>query len=323
MIEFDIEWYGAYNRRSALCDYLELLALQDKSIGNSELADMIRDAGWTTRLNDLIVDNSDEEPDGQEETGLSESLDEADIASEDVLAILRQRKDILGEYYPFHMDSSHKLMKRDGSDIRATYLAYLTITVCHTIAWISPELKEAIPHKPFDVFEMSLAKALNSCGISTALIADYRQNNRDFPETFSRACNSVGLTASLSSAPYRKSAIDEGIDTLSNLWPKDTRVGGIQFIGQATCASSNEWRAKLHEAPVGLVQEWLGRGNAPVPFLSVPHHIQQETLNYLINIDGRRDVLDRLRLSLIDRELLSEEQELIDALIAMEVEHIA
>ena len=320
MIEFDIEWYGAYNRRSALCDYLELLALQGKSIGSSELADMIRDAGWTTLLNDLIVDNSTEEPDGQEETGLSESLDKAHIASGDVLATLHERKDILGEYYPFYMDKSHKLMKRDNLNLCATYLTYLTITVCHIIFQRSPE---TIPHKPFDVFEMSLAKALNSFGIPTARIADHKEMGQDFPETFSGACNDVGLTASFSSAPYRRRAVDEGIDTISNLWPRDIRSGGIQLIGQATCASSAEWRTKLSEPPVGLVQQWLGRGISPIPFLSVPHHIQKDTLSYLVNRDGRRDVVDRIRLSLIQRELLPEEQDLIDVLLAMEVEYIA
>ena len=75
MIEPDPDWYGSYARRSAIADYLELLALAGKSLTVEDLADRIRDNRWTSSLGERI--GVPTPPDEEEDATLGVEIDRA------------------------------------------------------------------------------------------------------------------------------------------------------------------------------------------------------------------------------------------------------
>jgi len=50
-----IDAYGRYARASNLADHVELLALQGERLTVNELADVIRDQGWTAKMHELFT----------------------------------------------------------------------------------------------------------------------------------------------------------------------------------------------------------------------------------------------------------------------------
>lgn len=54
MIEPSVDWYGSYARRSAVADFLELAALEGKTLSSEGLADLIRDNRWSAALGERI-----------------------------------------------------------------------------------------------------------------------------------------------------------------------------------------------------------------------------------------------------------------------------
>lgn len=307
MIEFDLDWYGPYNRRSAVCDYLELMAMAGESVSRAKLSDAIRDSSWTALLADRVQDSDRDTRDAtldveRDDTDLADDLEEADIRASEIAMVLYERQDLLGSAYPFTVgDDGYGLTYRGLGDDTGPYLAFLAITVAHAAKLVG------LPRNPVYIFEDSLTSTLNALGMPTACLGAEARLSRDFPTTLVRGCQRVGLVADPSRAPYRTFANEEGCDTITNVWPQDRRVGGVQFIGQATCAKSTDWKAKIMEPPVGHWEDWLQRKLSPIAFLSVPHHVQDDMRKYLISADRKRDVLDRLRLALTSRPLREEE----------------
>ncbi len=314
MIEFDIDWYGTYNRRSAIADYLELMALGGARVSIEDLADRIRDSGWTLLLRDKITDGDPETRDHEsvefDDTDLAESQDEAMDRADDVRNVLLQRKQLLGGRYPFEVDTNGYLIEYTNQIPQGPYLAFLAITICHASGI------DGLSRLAAYVFEDSLETSLAATGLATSCLGRASRESNDFATTLVDSCARVGLTANPALAPYRTFANEEGSDTISNWFPQDTRVGGIQFVGQATCGKSNSWKAKLMEPAVGHWEDWLGRRLAPVAFLSVPHHVEEDTRSYLVTVDRKRDVLDRVRLSMVNRALSGDEIVAIQTVIA-------
>lgn len=315
MIEFNINWYGTYNRHSAVADYLELLALSGVSLTKPDLADLIRDSGWLSLLEARIEDSDaavrGPEPGEIDDTDLPETLGLASELADDVVNVLLERHDLLGDRYPFRLMESEAIVRLSAPEsVHDPYLGLLALTICHA------DRTAGLTRPPAYIFEDVLTDILSSVGIRTACLGDLSRSGTGFDDTLTRACEMVGLSANPAAAPYRTFANEEGADTISNLWPFDTRTGGVQLIGQATCGNSNTWKAKTMEPPRGHWESWLGRFLPPFAFLSVPHHVQSSTRNYLVTVDRGRDVLDRIRLAVVDRELLHEERAALDLMVS-------
>lgn len=319
MINFDLDWYGAYNRRSAVADYLELLAIGDVNITKESLADRIVDTtGWLAKLGDRIQDSDPEdrgpEPD-DDDTDLSGTQLRAAEYANNIEQVLRERADLLGRRYPFVVGENNLLVKyRGDSSVPGPYLTLLALTICHAAA------VKGFAEAPAYIFEDVVAAALSARGLPTACLGRNARGAGGFAATLKSSCAEVGLAAYPDRAPYRTFANEEGSDSVSNWWPEDTRVGGVQFVGQATCARSTEWKKKLMEPPVGHWEDWLQRKLAPVAFLSVPHHVEGDTRSYLVTADRKRDVVDRIRLAMVDRELLAAEIDAFERMIAEDLE---
>jgi len=314
MIEFDIDWYGTYNRRSAIADYLELMALGGNNKSKEDLSDIIQDgANWVTLLNESIAysepENRIEDDREFDDTDLSLLQSEVETRVDDVQNVLRQRRDLLGDRYPFELDTDDGFMVCVRSTEHGPYLALLALTICHASGVFG------LPRLPAYLFEDYLEESLNSYGLKTCCLGSRARKGGKFQDTLVDACRVVGLIADPGKSPHRKRANEEGSDTVTNLWPDDPRLGGVQFVGQATCAKSNSWKSKLMEPPVGHWEEWLLRKLAPIAFLSVPHHVEEATRSYLVSVDRKRDVLDRIRLAMVDRELLPDECLAIDIIM--------
>ena len=325
-ISFEIDWYGIENRRSAICDYIELMSIHGIDISFGDLADVIRDAGWISKLNERMTEGNRDDFDHdtlQEEHAidLATTLDEASGVVENILPIIYERLSILGDLYPFAIQNhrgNHILGFNGPSATPGIYLALLSISVGHTAGQSDSAFLGLLPKAPSDIFEESVALTLNAKGICTSNFGA-RARSANFSTALRESCSEVGIEADARRSIHHKLAKDEGCDTISNLWPNDTRAGGIYLAGQATCSQSEHWKGKLKEVPTNSLRKWFGREIAPLAYLSVPHHIQSDTLRYLVSLEGTRDVLDRLRLTLVDRHLSQAELDIINAVKQLEV----
>lgn len=325
-INFDIDWYGIENRRSAICDYIELMSIHGIDISFGDLADVIRDAGWIGKLNERMTNGNGDDFDqdtSQEEhdIDLATTLDEASGVVENVLPIIHERLSILGDLYPFAIRNhrgNHILGFNAPSADPGMYLSLLSIAVGHTAGISDSSFLELLPKAPSAIFEESVALTLNAKGICTSNLGA-RARSTNFSIALRESCSEVGIDADARRSIHRKLARDEGCDTISNLWPNDTRAGGIYLAGQATCSKSEHWESKLSKVPTNSLRRWFDREIAPLAYLSVPHHVQSDTLRYLVSLEGTRDVLDRLRLTLVDRQLSQAELDIINAVKQLEI----
>jgi len=305
MINFDVNWYGTYNRLSALSDCLELLALRSSCLTEADIADGIRDASWTsllkTRMSHGDAGLPFVESEDEYETDLAQQQSDSREQVGNLMSVLRQRKDLLGDLYPFHVGKDDYILQRIAEPERGMYLVLLALTVGHAAKI------QGLPRKIPYIFEDALEASLQACGLATSCLGKAARLKSNFSNTLAEACNEVGLRSDSSRAPHRKFANEEGCDTISNLFPRDTRSGGVQIIGQATCAKSDDWKKKLMEPPIGSWRKWTFKDLPQFAFLSVPHHVEEDTRNYLVQIDDARDVVDRVRLAQISRAPSSEE----------------
>jgi hypothetical protein len=315
MINPDVDWYGTYVRRSALADYLEILALRGEHLSRESLGDFIRDSNWVRRLSYSVIapgrpEIAEEVPE-EEPIELSEEIDRALLAANDVLAMVEQRASILGERYPFESDEAGRLTYTDGEPAENSYVALLCVAIAHAGGI-------ATPVAPFYVFEDTVTTLLNGRGWPTSNLGERSRSGMSFDEVITSGCVDVGLEAYPERAAYRPAANEEGSDSLTNLWLGDTRPGGIQAVGQVTCAKSDSWKEKLSEPPAGAWREWLGKLRTPTVFLAVPHHVETPMLSYLI---GQRndDVVDRLRIVLFKDGTTDHERDVIESVLGEEV----
>lgn len=311
MIEFGIDWYGSHARPGALGDYLELLALKDVTVSAETIADVVRDSQWTRLLWETIA--PEVEPDrlaadeAQEESDLAESLDTAHEAVRFVLAELRERQDVLADAYPFRVSASSGTVLERRSEVTdwCPYDALLLLTIAHASEVETDDISLT------DLFERVVEDSLRSHGLDTARL---HGSGTDYASRATEAARRVGLTIDTSRSAHRRRAIDEGTDLVSNLWPTDPRRGGTQLIGQATCAKSDEWEPKLTEPKPAHWRDMLGSNPTPLRYLAVPHHVCDDYRRYLLGREDHADVMDRLRLALIERPILDDERRVCELL---------
>lgn len=311
MIEFGIDWYGSHARASALGDYLELLAINDVTVSAETIADLVRDSQWTRLLWETVTPEAESDrlaADGaQEESDLAVSLESAQEAVRFVIADLRERQDVLAGAYPFRVSAGSGAVLERRSDVTdwCPYDALLLLTIAHASEVETDDISLT------DLFECIVEDSLRSRGFDTARL---HGSGTDYASRATNAAQRVGLTIDPSRSAHRRRAIDEGTDLISNLWPTDPRRGGTQFIGQATCAKSDEWKTKLTEPSPAHWRDMLGSNPAPLRYLAVPHHICDDYRRYLLGRGDHADVMDRLRLALIERSMLDDERRVCELL---------
>ena len=316
MIEFDVEWYGSLARRSALCDYLELLALRGIGVSKETVADFVRDSDITRLLSDTVVSTADPVPPYTDEDGeyldLSTSIDSAHDVVHDTLAELHERHEVLGGSYPYDVSgtSAAVLMRKPGISGWSSYDSLLLLTVAHANQLPVPGVALT------ELFERIVEATLESHGLVTARLQNGGTNYRS---RVRRAAQQVRLTVNVAQSSHRRHAVDAGTDLLSNLWPDDPRPGGTQLIGQATCAKSNQWETKMTEPKPPHWKEMLGTGPAPLRYLAIPHHVGSSYRRHLLRQEDDVDVMDRLRLVLVERRLLDDERKVCDHVNAQQV----
>lgn len=305
-IELDPDWYGSYARRSAVADFLELMALRDLSWSVEDLADRIRDSRWMQILGERIGVPSESESD---EGDIAEELDQALERAQDVLAVIRERSTATDGQYPFQLDeTSGRLRYRGPTPVESPYVRLLCITVGHATG-----VKGPLP--PHQVFEGMVQSAFSTSGLRTTGIGARSRAGGSFGDVLTSCCADVGLDAYPSRAASRVFANDEGSDILSNLWPHDFRPGGVQLVGQVTCAKSNDWDTKIQEPAPMQWRDWLGGMRSPVVYLAVPHHVEQSTRSWLMQ-KRDRDVVDRLRLCPMLSDPVVGETEVVEIVLA-------
>jgi hypothetical protein len=309
--------YGPEADRSNLADYLELLALNGKILRRAELADFLKDDTWDVRSRELYHSGGDIEPTEDDEDGGVEPSP-SELAAADIFGILSLRADTLGDRYPFIVSDTHLTLRDALSDAQRAYLALLAVTVAHHhgVALGNDGLLAE------RVFEECVAQAMADRGLLTVDSGQAGREGGGFAELVRKVADAVRLVSAPEGAIFRTRAKEEGVDTVSHLCWGDQRAGHWVFIGQATCARSNEWEAKIEEPRPEQWSDLLTCVVPPIAYLAVPHHVEDAQLDALSRNHGRL-VLDRLRLA---RHLgpLSENQiAVVDAVRAEDVYHPA
>lgn len=316
MIEPRKDAYGPEADTSNLADYLELLALAGKPLRRADLADYLGDADWTVRSRELFHDGTTvadaEEPSEDEAeggTGTSPSVE----AAERVFDLISDRETLLGDRYPFTNDGVEVKLVGAVEDTHRLYLALLAITVAH-------HYDVEVPVAVERAFEDIVAEAMRARGLLTIDIGRAGRASANFRETVRTAGNAVEVVPAPEDAPSRTHANDEGVDTLSHLSWGDVRPGHWLFIGQATCATSANWNAKILEPKPIQWARLMGSFVLPFAYLAVPHHVEPRQMEHLSFNHGRL-ILDRPRLCRYLAEVGSDQAGILDAVSAEDVFH--
>jgi hypothetical protein len=286
-IQAEIDAYGTYARSSALADFAELWVLQGLHVTAAAVDDYLRDMGWLHKDLELLT-NGDEIPDEDDVSG-----------GQDVFDVLRERESALGIFYPFAVDGDVLVRKDDVVAYRVLH----AITLSHSYKLLANGVVEAY-------FEGLVCRVLVARGLRVAHIGALRQQHGSFELALTSARELTGLQIP-GLGDRSKHANDERVDAVAHFDWEDGREVNWTFIGQVTCAMSDQWERKLLEPGPQRFQHYLGTIVQPVPFLAVPHHIPRRRLAYLANGDGRM-ILDRLRLVRWVEEPTKEEREIAE-----------
>jgi hypothetical protein len=298
VIEPRLDPYGKEADVSALADYMELLALADTPITEAELADLIADNDWHARSPTLSKGSGLVPPD--DAGGLAENPGQEEARR--VFDALRERVDILARRYPFELDGP-RLVVRDPANGEA-YLTLLAITIAHAYS-----LNGEIPN-PTSVLEEAVARVMAARGLEVANTGMAGRGPGGFENVLQQAADLTQLASVPEAAPYRTRAKEQGVDTVAHLWWGDRRAGHWVFIGQVTCAKSEDWSRKIAEPAPRAWGPWLGCLIDPQAFLAVPHHVMPWHMRELTHHTGRF-VLDRLRMVPFLRDRTFDEQALV------------
>jgi hypothetical protein len=294
--KFDLDKYGSLARESLLADLLELESIQassGKSRSEFDLADFIRDAslenkltsGWTQDLPfskreiEEIFDDDDQDL----------SLTRADEQAQSVFNIIKERKFILGDFYPFDCGDSVSRTWQTPSIEHAAYLCFLELTLSHSFA--HPRL--SLPTADFELWCVSCFAEL---GYKTAGM----MSQLDAGTFYARLKAAETTLETVSFEPerviLRKRQQDAKADLLAiHQLARDSRPGRHMWVGQATCGSSDTWESKSKEPSVEKWKSLACSHFNPKSVLLIPHHAMRTHLGNLCH-DGCVPVFDRLRL---------------------------
>lgn len=269
------------------------------------LADYIDDNDWTRFTPEHIsVGRRDRAMAEFDDMGRS-SRDEQSAAEErasNVFDVIRIRGTDLGAQYPFEIeDAEVRTSEYDPSP----YLILLATTVAH-----SYEIEDG--PDPTTVIQATVSRALRSAGLQAVNFGRAADDADDFESALEQAAASVNLNAFPDEATTLTQAVDEGVDTIADLWLGNSRVGRWVFLGQVTCTASSRWMKKMGEVRKKTWARLLGLHVRPHHFLAVPHHVQEQYHLKLVQ-DREGVVLDRLRLTHLLEDTDAEEQAILGA----------
>jgi len=306
--------YGPEADTGNLADYLELLALARTPLRRAELADYLAEERWVVRSRELFHDLDPEEdsPGEDQQDGGAGPLP-ADVAAADVFELLQFRADQLQEHYPFELVGNQLCLREPLEDNQKPYLSLLAITVAHHYS------VETSLH-PERVFESLVASVMRTRGLTSVDTGEVGRGTGDFRALVRNVAERLELIAAPDAASSRAAANEEGVDTVSHLSWGDVRPGHWVFIGQATCAQSNEWARKVLEPKPPQWGPLLSCVVKPLAYLAVPHHVESAHLLYISN-SSERLVLDRLRLARQSRDLSDDELTLLEEVTGAAVHH--
>jgi hypothetical protein len=291
-----VDAYGADARAGAIADYLEAQALHGRNLRRSDVADIAEEQGWSRKSRRTVIvegDDLDEDP-----------ASWAEIAT----AQINERADILGEAYPFDIRAG-ALTYRGSTRRDDSYVSLLAIAMVH--AWRLPS-----PVRPTVVLEDVVRRALEGISMLAVDMGTGDRRGLSFVDNLLSGGQYCGLSPTDNPVPRKASAKDAGVDTLGTLPLSDGRSGRWVFLGQVTCGSSLTWKRKLKEPEPQRWRQYLQEALPPQAFLAVPHHIDSRFWEELmVSQDGL--LLDRLRLQPVKGGNSSDEQLLIDALLAV------
>ena len=121
------------------------------------------------------------------------------------------------------------------------YLAYCSLSPLATTTTSIADLPRS------ECSRECVAEVMSQRGLLTVDTGAAGRGPGSFDDLVSSVGESLGLISAPSAAPHRTHANEEGVDTVSHLSWDDQRAGHWVFIGQATCARSNEWGGKIEE----------------------------------------------------------------------------
>lgn len=310
--------YGQYARASLLADYIELLALKGQRVRRTTVAAFLTHNDWDLDLIRLPetggLDGGDRF-DG-ESMNLSAQQDEAADVASSVFWQMAERREMLAERYPFEISDDAVSLSAGVESEASAYVAVLALTIAHAFG-------VDLMHRPEEMFERIVTRALRARGLSSTCLAAHRRRVGNFEAALRSACEEVGLKAAPDAAPGLVNAHDEGVDVLCHIgWEESLRPGTWAFIGQVTVGRSDSWIRKIREPSPNQWKRLAGTGVRPSPFLAVPHHVERPTMEWLTT-RGDAIVLDRLRLVRFKDEIEADEREIIRAVVEAEVEPLA
>ena len=318
MIEPRKDAYGADADTTHLADYLELLALAGRPLKRAGLSDYLGDLNWPVRSRELYhaagPGTVGAEP-SEDELESGPGVSPADEAAGRVFDLLAERHELLGVRYPFVNDGLELTVVDSIGEDQRLYLALLAITVAHHYDVAAP----AVPEREFEAI---VADAMAARGLLTVDMGEAGRTTPDFREAVRSAGEDIGVLPSPDSAPSREHANEEGVDTISHLSWGDTRPGHWLFIGQATCATSGEWRRKICEPKPRQWGPLLGSVIRPIAYLAVPHHMETHQMLDVSSREGSL-VLDRIRLCRHLPSLRGSLRSILDAVLSERVYHPA
>jgi hypothetical protein len=226
----------------------------------------------------------------EDETGLAVAVDNSREAAASVFAVIELRAALLGARYPFALRDGH-LVYVGRDDLRHNYLVLLALTLVHAYDLTCP----VIPEQYLEDF---VTEVLRRRGYLAVNLARHRRAGANFEEILVRAANACEISATPEAATRRSRAQEEGCDVLAHFTWQDTRRLHWILVVQVTCAVSDEWEKKMHDASAPMWRKLLGNLPAPQIVLAVPHHVTSSHLYYLYeNTHGEHLVLDRIRLT--------------------------
>jgi len=303
-LPIDISAYGSYARGSALADFLEVVALTSGEARKVDLEATIRKAGWYRLNRGMFTRDPGIEPTEsvEDEEGL-EDPDDPDWPDW-TFAIIAERIDVLGDNYPFLVESD-SLIPKDGASASA-YVRLLALTVAHAY-------KAQIRSDPRRAFELIVVEALAAIGLRAYGMGTATSNGRAFATELVAATAAVGLTAASPPVPAKTFAKDAGVDAIGVYNWEDRRPGQVVLIAQATLAESERWEAKIAEPRPHHWVQYVNEILHPLAALAVPHHVEREHLRWLTSPTAF--VFDRLRLVPLISHETQDDAEAVDWLL--------
>ncbi|KQQ68470.1 hypothetical protein [Microbacterium sp. Leaf320] len=298
-IEPLIDKYGTFARASFFADYLEVVALRDQRVKLSSLRDLIEET--YPRVKRILRPGGDEEdlPDWKP----------TDLADEAWTCIL-QRADVLGDRYPFTIRREVLNRAAGLNPADSVYVGLLAITVSHAFSIMAPSLVEHL-------LEEVVSDSLENVGLKVGRLGPLsRSSGFDFVRTMDALGQALSIPINANATTRRNNANDEDVDIVAHLDWGTARSGRWLFVGQVTCAVSDDWRKKAQEPAVNDWQKFFGEVIAPVPFLAVPHHADDETFKYVTSISV--NILDRTRIVQNLRQNTAAQRDVVDALMDAE-----